>query len=111
MLKTGRDGTAPRVYLHLLNRKPFKADFPHLLQRLQAAVAKNDAALVASVSHTLKGMLANLAAEKASAAAARLEKTARSGEVAALPAVFFDFEELVTGLLPEIEAYMAEAHS
>ena len=87
----------------------FKREFPIHLTSLQNAVAGNDAVQAARVSHTLKGMLANLAATKATASASRLERLAREGEISALGDALAAFEKEVQGLLPEMESYMAEA--
>ncbi len=87
----------------------FKREFPDQLTSLQTAVAGNDAAQAARVSHTLKGMLANLAVTKAAASASRLERLARAGENSSLGDALAAFEKDVQGLLPEMESYMAEA--
>jgi len=72
-------------------------------------VAGNDADQAARVSHTLKGMLANLAVAKAAASASRLERLARAGEISSLGGALAGFEKDVQGLLPEMESYLAEA--
>jgi len=87
----------------------FQQEFPGHLQTLQNAVARNDTAQVVGVSHALKGMLANLAVTKAAAAAARLERLARDGEISPLRDALAAFEKEVQGLLPEMARYMAEA--
>jgi HPt (histidine-containing phosphotransfer) domain-containing protein len=89
----------------------FKEEFPGYIKSLEDAVVRKDAADVASVSHTLKGMLSNLAVAKASASAARLEQLARARETASFLDAFAAFEREVHGLLPEMETYMAEARS
>jgi two-component system sensor histidine kinase/response regulator len=89
----------------------FKQEFPTNLKSLKQAVARKDAADTARVSHTLKGMLANLSVTKAAASAARLEQLARAGETAALPDAFAAFAQDVHGLLPVMESYMAEVRS
>jgi CheY-like chemotaxis protein len=86
----------------------FKEEFPGYLKSLQQAVMRKDAAQTASVSHTLKGMLANLAASKAAASASQLEQLARVADLASLPAAFAEFEREVQGLLPEMEHHMVE---
>ena len=86
----------------------FKEEFPGYLKSLEEAVTRNDAAQAASVSHTLKGMLANLAASKAAASASQLEQLARVADTASLPAAFAEFARDVRGLLPEMEHYMTE---
>jgi HPt (histidine-containing phosphotransfer) domain-containing protein len=72
-------------------------------------VARRDSAEIVNISHTLKGMLSNLAVPKAAAAAARLEQLGRSGETVSLPDALAAFEREVQGLLPEMETYMVEA--
>ncbi len=59
----------------------FRENCPKQLGALREAVASNDAKEIAAASHALKGMLANLAGRRASAAAARLEQSARRGEL------------------------------
>ena len=51
---------------------------------LREALAREDAAQVRHWSHTLKGTLLTVGANRSSAVAARIEKTAREGEVAGL---------------------------
>ncbi len=89
----------------------FKREFPDHLRALQNAVAGNDAVQAAGVSHTLKGMLANLAVTKAAASASRLERLARAGEISSLGDALAALEKEVQGLLPEMEGYVAEARS
>jgi HPt (histidine-containing phosphotransfer) domain-containing protein len=119
-----RDSSAPIVNIQeLLARvendrdllcdllKIFKEEFPGYLKSLESAVHRRDAAETASVSHTLKGMLANLSVSKAAASAARLEQLARAGEIASLPDAFAALAQDVHGLLPVMEKYMVEARS
>ena len=87
----------------------FKREFPEHVQALRNAVACNDSAVAARASHTLKGMLANMAVTKAADYASRLERLARAGEIASLGGAFDVFEKEVQGLLPEMENYTAEA--
>ena len=87
----------------------FKEEFPGHLKSIRDAVARSDSTEVINVSHTLKGMLSNLAVSKAAAAAARLEQLGRGGETVSLPDALAAFEREVQGLLPEMETYMVEA--
>jgi two-component system, sensor histidine kinase and response regulator len=87
----------------------FKQEFPGYLQALQNAVARNDAAQVAGISHTLKGMLSSLAVTKAVAAITRLEQVARAEEMSSLRDALGTFEKEVQGLIPEMDSYLAEA--
>jgi two-component system, sensor histidine kinase and response regulator len=87
----------------------FKEDFPRHVRELTNVIAARDLQKMTVVSHTLKGMLANLAVTRAAAAAAKLEQLGRDN--AAGPDIadaLHAFQREVQGLLPEMEAYMAE---
>ena len=87
----------------------FKEDFPRHVQELTDVIAARDLKKMTVVSHTLKGMLANLSVTRAAAAAAKLEQLGRDN--AAGPEIdeaHRSFQREVQGLLPEMEAYMAE---
>ena len=87
----------------------FKEDFPRHLRELSDVVAARDLKKVTIVSHTLKGMLANLAVTRATAAAAKLEQLGReAGGESEIADAHRAFLREVQGLLPEMEAYMAE---
>jgi len=88
----------------------FLQDFPRYTCTLKEAVAKGEVQKVQAVSHTLKGMLSNLAMDRASALAAKLEELGRDGQRTGLEGVFRQLEQEVAGLLPEVEKYMREAH-
>jgi HPt (histidine-containing phosphotransfer) domain-containing protein len=87
----------------------FKQDFPQHLRALREAIARRDRKQMAIVSHTLKGMLANLAVTEAAAAAARLEQMATCGTEDSQKQALSAFEKETDGLLLELESYMAEA--
>ncbi len=65
---------------------------------------------VVAAAHALKGMLSNLAATQAAAAAAQLEQLGRSGEVSGFQEALALVETNAARLLPQLEAYMAEAN-
>lgn len=87
----------------------FKEEFPRNLRNLRDAIRQENCEEVARLSHTLKGTLANLAAAKSTQAAARLEQAARSKSISAMKTAWSDFEISASGLLPQLEACMAEA--
>jgi HPt (histidine-containing phosphotransfer) domain-containing protein len=89
----------------------FKEDFPRHLQSLREAVAQRDAKQTKVASHTLKGMLSNLAVAGAAAAAGRLEELAGSGAGDSLAPALAEFEQEVEGLLAEMEGYLKEVQS
>jgi HPt (histidine-containing phosphotransfer) domain-containing protein len=86
----------------------FKEDFPRLKQSLVAAVASGNLKTVGNTSHALKGMFANLGAERAASAAARLEELASTGESGTLQNALDCLDREATSLLPQLDAYMAE---
>ena len=87
----------------------FKEDFPRHVRELSDVVAARDIKKMTVVSHTLKGMLANLAVTRATSAAAKLEQLGREGGAESeIAEAHRAFQREVQGLLPEMEAYMAE---
>jgi len=86
----------------------FKDDFPRHLQALREAAKGPDMKSLASVGHTLKGMLANLAAPRAAAAAAKLEHLGRSEDSVGVGEGLSVFEREISELLPKLDECMAE---
>ena len=89
----------------------FYEEFPRHIGSLQRAVAAGDLKNVTAIGHTLKGMLANLAATRAAAAASRLELMARAGEKGSLQEALDVLQREANALLPEFAAYLAEVSS
>lgn len=87
----------------------FKEDFPRHYDSLKEAVVRKDLKQVERVAHTLRGMLSNMAAKRSSDLAGRLENAARAGDRSDLMESFALFEREVSGLMPELEAYLEEA--
>jgi len=86
----------------------FKEEFPRLLRTLQDAVVLQDMKQTSVLSHTLKGMLLNMAIPRAAKAVALLERLAREETKTSVPKAFAAFEMEVQGLLPEMESCMGE---
>lgn len=86
----------------------FKQEFPRHLRALRDAVNSMDGERVESTAHALKGMLSNLAANPAAAAAARLEQLGRNREVSKFQEAFASFEEIGKELLLHLDVCMAE---
>jgi two-component system sensor histidine kinase/response regulator len=87
----------------------FKEDFPRHVRELTEVTAARDLKKISVVSHTLKGMLANLAVARGAAAAAKLEQLGRDNASAPeIDDALHAFQREVHGLLPEMDAYMAE---
>jgi PAS domain S-box-containing protein len=89
----------------------FKEDSPRHLDKLHQAVERNDSEEVASEAHMLKGMLSNLSAKPAAAAAASLERLAHEGKTVEFAASFAALEKQMHRLQPEIEAWLSGVHS
>ena len=87
-----------------------KAEIPRHLSSLREAVAHADVKNIEKSGHTLKGMLSNLAATRAAAAAGRLEQLARSGDTTTLSSAVAIFESEVASLMTELQAYMTKAN-
>ncbi|HXL21598.1 MAG TPA: PAS domain S-box protein [Candidatus Dormibacteraeota bacterium] len=85
----------------------FKEDAPRYVETLRDAVARGDAAKIASEAHALRGMLSNLSAKKAAAAAATLERLANQGHAADFAVCFGLLEQQIRQLMPEIEACLS----
>lgn len=86
----------------------FREEFPNLVEDLRQAIATNNFKQVTTASHTLKGMLANLAVTRATAAAAEIEQKVHTTDIAAIQQSFAAFERETSGLMQEMEAYLAE---
>jgi HPt (histidine-containing phosphotransfer) domain-containing protein len=87
----------------------FKTEFPHLLESLRESVRCGHMKQVETTSHTLKGMLSSLSATRAAAAAVLLEQKGRDEERPGLGEALANFEDEVTDLLAEVDAYLAGA--
>ena len=87
-----------------------KVEIPRYLGELRGAVAQGDLKNIEKLGHTLKGMLSNLAATPAAAAAGHLEQLGRSGDTTTLKNAVAVFESEVARLMTELEAYMASTH-
>src|SRR5262249_44396625 len=73
----------------------FKDDSPLHINALREATGKGDLKAVTISAHTMRGMLANLAADRAAAAATRLEQVGRDGDATGVRAALGEFEQEV----------------
>lgn len=89
----------------------FQEEFPRAMSSLEASVAAGDRKNISALSHKLKGMLSNLGATRAAAAAAKLEVLASAGDQATLSEAFAAVERESASLFSEIQAYLAEVHN
>lgn len=86
----------------------FKSDFPRHHSELLAAVAGGDMRRVQSIGHTLKGMFSNLAAGRAAATAAELEKIGNGSSTSSLPEALTALEKESAALLPILDSCLEE---
>jgi HPt (histidine-containing phosphotransfer) domain-containing protein len=81
----------------------FKQDYPLQLRSLKEAILRAEMKQVQASSHTLRGMLSNLAMARAADAAANLEQMGRNGERAGLKDALVLLEQEVADLLPVVD--------
>jgi HPt (histidine-containing phosphotransfer) domain-containing protein len=86
----------------------FRIEFPRLHIELQEAVSSKNMRQTAKTAHMLKGMLANLSFEGATTAVETLEHTAATEDQPGTERALVDFNGEVLGLLPSLNAYLAE---
>jgi HPt (histidine-containing phosphotransfer) domain-containing protein len=84
----------------------FKQDYPLQLRSLKEAILRTEMKQVQASSHTLRGMLSNLAMARAAEAAANLEQMGRNGEGAGLKDALVLLEQEVADLLPVVDSYL-----
>ncbi len=86
-----------------------REDYPLMLRKAYAALNLNDAATLNQIAHSLKGALANLAADRASTIAARIESLAADGELATLPSLLRQLETETNNAIETLSAMCLEA--
>jgi HPt (histidine-containing phosphotransfer) domain-containing protein len=87
----------------------FKVEFPRHLSELREAIGQGNLKSVRKSCHTMRGMLSNLGATRATEAAAQLEQSRDSSDGAELKSALARFESEVMNLLPALEACVAKA--
>jgi HPt (histidine-containing phosphotransfer) domain-containing protein len=87
----------------------FQANSQTSREALNAAVAARNADEVRNVAHAFRGMLANLSANPASAAAAHLEELAKEARTDELAGAWKVFEKELGGVLLEVKHLLAGA--
>ena len=86
----------------------FRDDSQANLLKAREALAREDLAELSRAGHTLKGMLRNLSMNAAAETAAALEMAARLGARGEAEALLEQLEHSLAGILPEVEAHLAE---
>ena len=85
-------------------------DLPSLVEAVHNAVRSNDAKAVQHAAHTLKGAVANFAAEAATQAAQGIEAMGRAGTLAGAPAALPPLRHELDRLVQDLSAYRS-AHA
>jgi HPt (histidine-containing phosphotransfer) domain-containing protein len=86
----------------------FQQEIPSLLHSLQEAVAAENMKQVEITGHTLKGMLAALAAPHAAAAAALLENLGRNRDKIGLENAVARLKYALAVMVPELQRFVSE---
>jgi HPt (histidine-containing phosphotransfer) domain-containing protein len=89
----------------------FKTVFPSHLERLSDAIDRNESRQVETESHALKGMLLNLSAPCAAAAAGALEKMGLDRQSDKMKSALAVLQSEVEALLSQIDEYDVEPQS
>lgn len=87
----------------------FQEDLPVTRAALQTAVAAGDFGQIERAAHRLKGMLANLSAERTASLAAEIESTARTGNAPRLRELASMLELHMTSFSAALDSFMASA--
>jgi two-component system sensor histidine kinase/response regulator len=83
----------------------FLSDCPARLSNVRDAIARRDSTALARAAHSLKGSVANFAADPAVAAAQRLELMGRTGDWAEVDQVLADLETEIENLTSTLQAF------
>jgi two-component system, sensor histidine kinase and response regulator len=92
-----RMGNDPELFQEMASL--LRSDAPPLLMVVQTSFNAGDAARLHRAAHTLKGLAANFGAARAVAAAAEVERLAKTGQSAGMPAAIIEFEESLDELI------------
>jgi two-component system sensor histidine kinase/response regulator len=82
----------------------YLADTPRILDEARRALARRDAAALASSAHALKGSMGLFAQTGAYEAARRLERAARTGELDVLEATFAELDAEARKLSEDLQS-------
>ena len=83
-----------------------EGDAPALVQELRRAAGSGDAAAVARVAHTLKGMVSNFCAPAAQADALAVEQAGKGGDLSPLPPALDALESDLNALIADLNEFV-----
>lgn len=82
----------------------FLEDYPSLNQKIQQALASQDAHQLERAAHSLKGSVANFGSDQAYQAAFKLEQIGRSKSLELAADAYADLSEIMRRVCTELEA-------
>ncbi|HSR68524.1 MAG TPA: response regulator [Acidobacteriota bacterium] len=88
----------------------FVEDYPQLLEKIEKAIAEEDAHGLERSAHALKGSVANFMAEPAREAAFRLEQMGRQENLQAAPQALESLKAELQRLVPTLQNLVQEGH-
>jgi len=89
----------------------FRAESQTTLMKAREALTREDLPEMSRAAHTLNGMLRNLSMNAAAEIAAALETAARNGARAEAETLLDRLDGSLAGIMPEVEAHLAEVHA
>ncbi|HEY2467297.1 MAG TPA: Hpt domain-containing protein [Terracidiphilus sp.] len=87
----------------------FLDDFPRKRTELQAAIESGNLDEIERTAHAIKGVLANLSAQRAASLAAEIESVARDGKLPKIQKAVAAFNLEATGFYSAVDAFMSGA--
>jgi CheY-like chemotaxis protein len=87
----------------------FLADCPRFVTEIGRSVEQRCASDLSKAAHTFKGALSAVAANRAAAAADRLDRLARGGDLSGVDQAHAELQDELSALLPELNAVVEEA--
>ena len=106
MQRMGNDEELFLEMIHIL-----RDDAPRRFGEIQSGLSSGDLAQVQRAAHSLKGLVANFGAERAQAAAARVEQLAKHGDPEAIPPSLAELKEAVQQLVAALEPRIGAART
>jgi HPt (histidine-containing phosphotransfer) domain-containing protein len=89
----------------------FKAQLPGQMVSLRENIENGEMPGVVAAGHTFKGMLSNLGAARAAAAATRLEEFGKEGDRDKVGPAFIELQNEISLLIPELESCAAQVNT
>jgi HPt (histidine-containing phosphotransfer) domain-containing protein len=89
----------------------FKKQLPGQIDSLRNNVENGEMPGIVVAGHTFKGMLSNLGAPRAAAAAARLEEFGKKGATDQVGPAFIELQNEISLLMPELESCAAQVNT